>query len=490
MGAPVVRLRDVSVVFRPHDPAPITALQYVGLDVTAGERVAISGPNGSGKTTLLHVIAGLQPTSNGSIEILGANPANGELPAEIRRRVGVVLQHAEDMFAQETVREELHFALRCAYPDDPRETAEIDDLLRARSLDHLADRKLNTLSGGERQQVALASVLVVRPEVLLLDEPTTNLDPPGRREFVHHDIFGDANTAKTIIMVTQHWDEVKSCDRVLVLDQAQIAYDGTPAEYSHAEKHTPAVTIDIPKTWLHATAAPTSDPLVVVENLSQTETIFPAELPNPLQDISFSIQPGEIVGIVGPTGSGKSTLAWHLAGLIRKFKGGITVAGKPVNQKNHRPPVAMLMQQPERQLFADTVFDDVAFGPKNIGIPKAAIPNLVRDSLQLTGLSADDFGHRSPFELSGGEQRKAGLAGILALPASLYILDEPTSYLDPESVARMEGLIHNLTSHGNSVIVITHDLEFIKGNVQRILFIDKGQLIFDGSASEELPWES
>ncbi len=487
MGTPVVCLRDVSVTFRVNDPSPIRALQNITLEIDQGERVAIYGPNGCGKSTLLQVIAGLLPVSDGSCEILGTTPITDELPVEIRRRVGVVLQHAEDMFAQETVREELHFALQCAHPDQPPDTELVDSFLKLRHLDHLAGRSLNTLSGGERQQVALASVLINEPEMLLLDEPTTNLDPPSRNTFLKDEVFGVNAICQTIIMVTQHWGEVLLCERLLALDQGSITYDGRPNEYSLPDSKSSTVAINLPQSWLDGTNAPTANPLVVVENLSQTETIFPAELHNPLQDISFSIRPGEIVGIVGPTGSGKSTLAWHLAGLIPKYDGGIAIAGKPVKAKSQRSPVAVLMQNPERQLFADTVFDDVAFGPKNVGVARAEIPQLVQESLHLAGLPPEEFGDRSPFELSGGEQRKAALAGVLALPASLYILDEPTSYLDPEGVARVEALVHRLAAHGRAVVVIAHDLEFIKANAQRVLFIGKGKLIFDGSTDEPLP---
>ena len=484
MGESIVKLKKVCVKYRPAGGTPVTALTEITLELQRGEKIAVFGPNGSGKSTLLRIMAGLERPTRGTVSIFGHSADTKELPLELRRRIGFVWQNPEDVFATETVTEEIQFALECrSLPA----TKNLPTILEKFDLAHLADRKLNRLSGGEKQQVALASVLAVAPEMIFLDEPTSYLDPPARREFLQSPVFNDPLRHNTTILVTQYWSEAKTFERVLVLYEGRIIHDGPPDQYTPDDDLNTTTFIELNENWLNADTAQVTDPLVVVENLRQTTPIFPGELVHPLQDISFTVRPGERVGIIGPTGAGKSTLAYHLTGLMPGYEGKISIAGKQISgkkKKTKRPPVALLFQNPDHHLFAETIAQDVAFGPLNVGLPKETISTHVERSLELAGLSPDTFSSRSPFEISGGEQRKAATAGTLALPAAVYIFDEPTAYLDTESAANIESLLLALATAGKAVLVISHDLPFLRRTCPRWLILDRGVLIYDGTLDE------
>jgi len=487
MGKPIITLRGVSIEYRRDDRTPIKAISDINLELHPGEKIAVFGPNGSGKSTMLRVLAGLERPNRGEVSIFGSAAQREGLPPHLRQRLGFVFQNPEDVFAAGTVADEIKFVLECHQPGALVTGEDLHAVLAELGLGHLANRPLNRLSGGEKQKVALASVLTVRPEVIFFDEPTSYLDPPARREFLKHPIFTEEGHARTTVLVTQYWEEAKTCDRTLILKNGRVIYDDTPSGYTPAEQPRPSDFQNLDEVWLNAVTSPATDPLIVVEGLQQITPIFPGELVCPLQDISFSIRPGECVGLVGPTGAGKSTLAYHLAGLMPKFAGRIAISRRAVTgttPKSSRPPVALLFQNPDHHLFAETVTQDVAFGPRNMGFPKDVIASHVERSLETAGLPAREFGPRSPFEISAGEQRKAALAGTLALPAAVYIFDEPTAYLDSESAARVEALILALSAAGKAVIVISHDLPFLRRVCPRWIILDKGRLIYNGSLAK------
>jgi len=483
MSEVILSLRDVAVDYHPVGGTRVAALSNITVEIHRGEKIAVFGPNGSGKSTLLRIMAGLERPGRGTVTILGQPNDSAELPPELRRRIGLVFQNPEDVFAAETVAEEIRFALECRDLDPAAIAPAVEQALNEYGLAPLAGRRLDRLSGGEQQCVALASVLAAAPEVIFLDEPTSFLDPPSRREFLRSPVFDSVAGTYTTVLVTQFWQEVCDFARVLVLENGKITYDGLPDDYEPADERKTAQMIELDRDWLTMVASPQVDPLLVVDNLTQTVPVFPGAMTCPLSDISFVVRPGERVGIIGPTGAGKSTLAYHLAGLMPKFEGRITIAGMELpsgKKKNDRAPVALLFQQPEHHLFAETVAQDVAFGPRNVGLAKDSIPAHVKRSLKLAGLSSDMFGPRSPFEISGGEQRKAATAGTLALPAAVYIFDEPTAYLDPQAAGHIEAVLLALAAEGKAVIVISHDLEFLRRTCPRWMILNQGRLIYDG----------
>jgi energy-coupling factor transport system ATP-binding protein len=487
MSEVILSLRDVAVDYYPAGQPPVAALSNITFDIYRGEKIAVFGPNGSGKSTLLRIIAGLEPPSRGTAKVFGHPVTAAELPAEIRRRIGFVFQNPEDVFAAETVAEEIRFALECRDGEPAAIASAVEQALDEFDLVPLARRRLSRLSGGEQQRVALASVLAGRPEVLFFDEPTSFLDAPSRKEFLQSAAFAETQGNITTVFVTQFRREVLGFNRLLVLEQGRIIYDGPPEDFKPPGTDSVAPMIEINRDWLAAVAAPQVDPLLVVHNLTQTMAVFPGELTCPLSDISFVVRPGERMGIVGPTGAGKSTLAYHLAGLMPKFGGTISISGMAIRsgkKENVRLPVALLFQNPEHHLFADTVAQDVAFGPRNVGVAKDIITAHVERSLKLAGLNPVMFGPRSPFEISGGEQRKAATAGTLAMPAAVYIFDEPTAYLDPQAAGHLEAVLSALAAEGKAVIIISHDLDFLRRTCPRWMIINQGKMIYDGASND------
>lgn len=210
-----------------------------------------------------------------------------------------------------------------------------------------------------------------------------------------------------------------------------------------------------------------------------------------LEDVSFQIEKNEFVGLIGHTGSGKSTLVQHMNGLNLPFSGDVLIDGQSTKDKNvHlrdlRAKVGLVFQYPEDQLFEETVYKDIAFGPKNIGLSGEELDKRVKESMEAVGLDFDEFKNRSPFELSGGQKRRVAIAGVLALKPSYLVLDEPTAGLDPRGRKLILETIHDLyeNQEGLSVVLVTHSMEDIASYAQRLLVIDRGRLVMDGSPKE------
>lgn len=236
-----------------------------------------------------------------------------------------------------------------------------------------------------------------------------------------------------------------------------------------------------------------------IEAKSLTHTYMPGSpfSATAIRDVSFSIHQGEFIGIIGHTGSGKSTLVQHLNGLLRPTAGEIRVGGIPIPQKGGdmraiRRMVGMVFQYPEYQLFEETVEKDVAFGPKNLGIEGEELEKRIRSSLSDVQLPFEEYGHRSPFELSGGEKRRAAIAGVLAMEPEVLVLDEPTAGLDPRSRKEMIELMRRWNDRGHTVIMISHSMEDVAKLCSRVLVMSHGELLMDGppgqvfSRSDEL----
>jgi energy-coupling factor transport system ATP-binding protein len=206
-----------------------------------------------------------------------------------------------------------------------------------------------------------------------------------------------------------------------------------------------------------------------------------------LNKISLRIDDGEFVGLIGPTGSGKSTLVQHFNGLLKPSSGSVAVDGMRVEEakgqalKKLRQRVGLLFQYPEHQLFEEKVFDDVAFGPRNLGVPGADIERKVTAALEQVGISPREFGNRSPFSLSGGQMRRVALAGVLAMEPKVLILDEPTAGLDPQGRREILELVRSIRDQGKTVILISHQMEDVARLATRVIVLHQGEMLLDGS---------
>ncbi len=224
---------------------------------------------------------------------------------------------------------------------------------------------------------------------------------------------------------------------------------------------------------------------IVINHLTFSYTEGGKQLPPTLVDLSFTIEDGEFLGIIGHTGSGKSTFVKHLNGLIASEKSVVTVDGHDLSDKRERKIVralvGMVFQYPEYQLFAETVYDDIAFGPKNMKLDETEIKNRVHDAMKLVGLDVDRFSSRSPFELSGGERRRTAIAGVLAMKPKYLVLDEPMAGLDPRGREEILTLLETLRKEqGCTIIMISHSMDDIARHATRVLVLERGSVyLFD-----------
>lgn len=446
---------DVSVAYRQDDGSHTGALVGINLTIRSGEKVAIIGPNGSGKSTLALLIAGLMNPTSG---VIAGNAIHAGLPTG-----AMVFQSPDDNLIGESVREELEMCLEHAVLSaEIGSTAE--DVLHRFGLEKFADRLTSQLSGGEKQVVALACAIAAGRPIVVLDEPTSHLDPPGKRMLWK---FLDEVTASVdapaIVVVTQYAAEVSHFDRLVILNNGRKIFDGHPGSWS------------TPETSLYSRIEypPTFDGPPIVSCRSLGQVAMPGwPLPEtPIRNVSLEIRKGEAIALCGPIGAGKTTLALLLAGLLKKHSGDLKTSGDPS---------VMLIQFPERQIFCRTVEEEVAYGMVAKGTTKSDANARAHEALISVGLDPSLFSKRDPFSLSGGQKRRVMLAAANVLDAPFYILDEPQAALDDDGLSAIRALCSNWLARGASYFLISHDLEFLRGLTSRVLVLSQGEIRFDG----------
>lgn len=503
----------------PGNTSPV--IKDISLQLKKGEFVVILGANGSGKSTLLRCFNGLIQPNQGTIHIDGLTLQTPENIPHIRQKVGLVFQNPDDQIIASTVEREIAFGLE-NYATPPEEMHQrVNQALQQFHLEVYRKQDPNQLSGGERQRLALAAITVMAPQYLLLDEPTALLDPLSRQEILQYLYTLHKQDITTPILVTQIPSEAIHADRVIVLNQGQIILDDTPsAIFSQTDTlaniglHPPLATqiaqnIALPAPLplsIEALASrlqhPTKDTSRQSSDVPQTNTspiisarnlchIYNPKLPTQttaLNDLTIDIYSNEIAVLIGPSGSGKSTFIQHLNGLLRPTSGSLTVCDihtqKQKNLAELCRRVGLIFQFPETQLFAETVFDDVAFGPQNLSL--ADIPTRVDNALKKVGLDPNAFLKRDPLHLSGGEKRRVAIAGVLAMEPDILVLDEPTAGLDPSGVHLIETLIHEQKKAGKTLIVITHDLDLAARIADRVYIFQHGQIAQHGLPAQML----
>jgi energy-coupling factor transport system ATP-binding protein len=532
----MIQLKNVNFNYSLTQAKVVTALENIDLEFKEGEYVSIIGPNGSGKTTLARLLNGLLLPTSGEVLVDGLNSKVKEDLKLIRQKVGMVFQNPENQIITTSVEREIAFGLENLNLPSEEIRERVEWVLSAFHLWEYKNSAPHSLSGGEKQRLAIASVLAMRPKYLILDEPTSLLDPEGRQMFnlLVKKLVADGKV--TIINITQFPEEALLAERLLVLDQGKILMDGSPEKVFDEEiklkeigmSTTRSLKIanglkrrglsfnrkiggveDLIQELLSLPGVNYHLPIIQKET-GQVEQFKPETLGYPqveLEDLSFTynhasinpkvalekidlkINPGEFAGLIGPTGSGKTTLAQLLDGLLFATSGLIRVEGLEIREKapylkKIRQKVGLVFQFPEKQLFEETVYEDIAFGPKNLGLGREKIDTRVRKSLEVVGLDFDVFAQRSPFSLSSGEQRRVAIAGILALEPRILILDEPTAGLDFEGVCRINKILLELNKKGVTIVLISHNLELVVEVCKRIIYLKEGKILFDGSKAE------
>ena len=529
----MIELNRVSYKYKIDERQSILALENVDLQLKEGESVAIIGSNGSGKTTLAKLLSALILPESGKVKVDDLDTQDQNSQRLIRQRVGMVFQNPDNQLVSTSVEREIAFGLEnLALPYDEMKE-RVEWALEYFHLERYKNHPPHKLSGGEKQRVALASVLAMQPEYLVLDEPTSLLDPQGKREILNSIPKLIREKHVTVIHITQFPEETVSADRVLVMHQGKILLDGPPIQVLTQKELLEKIGLALPFSvkialalkqagWNYLENSLTLDELVnkIIQNVELDKSKLNAfaavgnklsavrrppsvARPSPhilIEDVSYvynqglptkrkaldgitlQINRGEFIGLIGPTGSGKSTLAQHLNGLLSPTSGEVWIEGQNLKRKNVdlrkiRQKVGVVFQFPELQLFEDRVYDDIAFGPKNLSLLKEEIDIRVRVSMEKMGLDFDKFAFRSPFSLSGGEQRKVAIAGILALSPEILILDEPTCGLDGKSTQEMKTLLMQLSLNGITIILISHNMDLIAQLAKKIILLDQGKLI-------------
>ena len=447
------------------------ALADVDLAVAAGERVGITGRTGAGKSTLALLAAGFIPrvvraTTSGSAAIDDIDATSATDPSALLGHVGVVFATPANQLSgsKPTVRSELAFGLEnLGVPRvdmDPR----IDRVMARLGIAHLADREPFALSGGEQQRVAIASIVVMGPGLLVLDEPTAQLDPEGTAAtgLLLRELAADG----AAILCTEHDREILAAmDRVVALDAGRLVEPGRARPAS--------VPADVPIVAPSDRAVPT----VEIDGVAYR---YPGGV-EALRGVTLRVEPGEAVAIVGPNGSGKTTMAKHLNGLLRPDAGEVRLDGRSIGGDRVdrlAADVGFVFQDPADQLFERSVEREVAFGPRNLGFDAARIAALVDGAIEAVGLA--DERATNPYDLDPSRRRLVGLASVLAMDPAILVLDEPTTGQDPDGVERVAAIIRAWTGAGRTAIAITHDLEFAAAAFGRVVALRDGLVVADG----------
>ena len=489
------------------------ALDDVTLEVCRGERVCVLGANGSGKSTLASVICGLLAPDEGDVELAGHAVCTGGVPdlaayRDARRQLGLVFQNPDDQIVTSVVADDVAFGPENLGVPRAQIAVRVARELRRVAMEKYAHADPSRLSGGQRQRVCIAGALAMEPAVLVLDEPSSLLDVRGRAAIMR--VMGRlAAAGATLVHVTHFMDEALAADRVIVMQHGHVALEGTPDEV-FATKNAQvieALGLEMPFEARLAAAlrqaeaaggavaapgAPSGEKPAASVPAAEPPAILARDLgfsygpdAQALDGVSLEVPARATTAIVGQTGSGKSTLLRLLCGLEAADAGSLIVCGINAATKRGRRQVrravGYVMQHPERQLFAQTVAEDVAFGPRNQGLSTTEVERRVVHALELVGLA----GRRdaSPFELSGGQQRLAAIAGVLAMEPELLVLDEPTAGLDPRGRARLRALMADLAAHGVTLLQVTHSMEDA-ARADHVVVLDQSHVLAAGTPAE------
>ena len=537
LNQPILTLSDLAFTYR---DAARPAVEQINYRHCRGEFTVIVGETGAGKSTLCRCLNGLIPSFtkgrlDGSLQVAGHRSSERPQVYELARIVGLVFQDFEAQLFSTNVELETAFALENFAVSRDRMKTRVERALNRVGLSGFEQRDPSSLSGGEKQRLAIASVLAGSPSVVVMDEPTTDLDPVGKR-----DIFKLAqvlrNEIEGIILVEHETEHVLSADRILLMHEGRIVQEGPPGEIladpRNVERHgvrplqttvllselgleTDALTIEDAAARIRSAGwrvrkfaqeslegarrgeppceppggppheppggpAPPGGPrqsVVHIENL-----VFRyGEAPPAVDGVSLDIAAGEFVALVGQNGCGKTTLAKHLNGLHAPTEGEVRVLGKSTTEwtlPELGRRVGYVFQNPDHQIFANTVRDEVAFGARNYGFSEEKVAEKVDAALAETGLSGRDL--EDPFNLTRGERQQLAVASVLATDPGILVLDEPTTGLDYHGQVAILDLVRRLNESGRTVVMITHSMWVVAEYADRCIIMSGGRVVQDG----------
>ena len=470
----MIHIQNLSVHY-----GAIPALQDISLEIAPGECVLVTGPSGCGKSTLGRVLCGLIPHAipaevEGQIQVAGLDTLTSTIP-EIAQQVGMVFQRPASQLFHLRAEDEVAFGPRNLGLDEAEVQERTTWALRATGLYDLRNEKPTSLSGGQKQCLAIAAALAMRTQVLVLDEPTASLDVPNTRRVIDTLAALRLEHGITIVLIEHRLAEAAQlAERVILMEDGRIFADGAPQEvFADRElrlrlglrrpTEEPSVSWEtLIQSNGHAFAE--SKPLLALENISAGFNGHAV-----INDIYLNLYPGEFVALVGDNGAGKSTLAMVAAGLIKPQAGTVRF----LNGARPRPglDVALLFQDPQEQLFTDSVDEEVAFGPGNYDCFDPDRHAKILQEADIWGLRT-----RRPLALSVGQQQRTALAACLSLRPRLLILDEPTLGQDWGHLQRLMNYLQVLNQQGTTILLISHDYKLVHHYAERVILLRDGRI--------------
>lgn len=519
----------------------VEAVKDLSLEIQQGEFIAILGHNGSGKSTFAKLLNALLEPTKGTITIEGMNTGETEEVWNIRKNAGMIFQNPDNQIIGTMVEEDVAFGPENLGVPTEEIISRVAGALETVGMTAYSQQSPHRLSGGQKQRVAIAGVLAMQPKCIIFDESTAMLDPQGRKEVLQaaHTLNQEKNI--TVLYITHDMDEIIDADRVLVLHHGELVLEGTPVEVFRSKEQLKEYGLVLPNMTelterlkeagimiqkpvlrmedlirevnrlrpLHGTAVTgggMQDRKIQKESNGQSnaqqamtdglvldqvsyeyspKTIYAYQA---LHQVSLTIAQGEFVAIIGHTGSGKSTLIQQFNGLLQPTEGHIYYKGKDIYEKDYkraqlRGKVGLVFQYPEYQLFAETVLEDVSFGPKNLGLPLLEIQQRAFQAIAAVGLE-DTIYDMSPFELSGGQKRRVAIAGVLAMQPEMLVLDEPVAGLDPAGRRELLNMLKKLNEDGMTIVLVSHNMEDVAEYAKRIVVMDHGKIALDGDTTQ------
>ncbi len=496
----MITVRDLSWQYEPlvDGGKPVDSLKHVSFDIKSGSFVGVIGPTGAGKSTLCMALAGIIPnladgTMTGLVEVNGMNTSRHSVSA-LSERIGYVQQDPEAQLFCASVEDEIAFPLenRGIAPDIIDK--QIDVMLDLVGMTGYRKRVPTSLSGGQMQRVAIAAALAAEPDVLILDEPTAALDPEGKQEVF--DVLERIRQTRsmTVIMAEQDTEHIAYwADQVLFMVNGELVRNGDASLFVREKGLLESSGVQVADDPLPQVKAVqqgkkhkkdkknqperSKDVVISLDHVSyQYERGGNAS--KALDDVTFDIERGSFIGLIGRNGSGKTTLAKHLNGLLRPTQGTVTVDGLDASKHSvgeMAAHVGFVFQNPDHQIFCSTTKEEIAFGPAALGLDGATVFKRVDEMLTLFDLHR--YEDVSPATLGYGERRAVALSSVLAMRTPILVLDEPTAGLDHRLAARFLGTIEKLNQRGVTIVMISHDMRAVYRYCTHVLELEDGKVV-------------
>lgn len=495
---PIIQFKDFSWKYK---ASKDLVLNSIDLIINQGEFVGIMGPTGAGKSTLCSCINGLIPLRTrgwikGNVEILGINTRTAKMH-ELGKRVGLIFQDPESQFIMMTVEDEIAIGLETLSLDRSEIKDRIEWALKLVGLEGFEEKSPEELSGGQKQRVAIASIMAMRPEILILDEPTSDLDPQGKREIFEILVSIRKEFDLTIILVSHDTKKIMEfCNRVILIDEGEIKLNVPTSQLSNHEVLLNELGIFYPTSMINYEKMPEqkiesipeikeSDPIINVSDLSFT---YPNQT-QALKNINLKIFSNDFIALIGKNGSGKTTLIKHFNGLLKPQQGEVQLRNKPIKEysiTNISQIIGYCYQNPDHQLFKNTVREEIEFGLKNLKFHEHEIESRYNEITELLDLKKFEEMYKSTFYLSKGVRQRLALASVLVLEPDILIIDEPTTGQDYRMIEEFMKILQDLHKRNRTIIIVTHDPRVIAKYSKEVIILDDGKLIKKVSTAEFL----